>query len=125
VVADVVRALAGVAGLVVVDRGRAGPRPDDRALVVTPRDLRAVSGAAAVLGGCARVAVEASVIARGPAPGGMGVAELARALEADVVASVPTVRGLAAAVERGGLPVRGGLARSADRIARRLGLGPR
>jgi hypothetical protein len=35
------------------------------------------------------------------------------------------VRGLAAAVERGGLPVRGGLARSADRIARRLGLGPR
>lgn len=126
-VRDAVLALAEVTGLVVVDLGRAsdGTVGAGAVLVVTPRELRAVGGAVRVLDACRTVDVAAAPVVRGPAPGGMGVAELARSLGVPVVGSVPTVRGLAAAAERGGLPVRGALARAAESLARRLELGPR
>jgi secretion/DNA translocation related CpaE-like protein len=122
VVADVLRALSEETGTVVLDLGRArgsDVAPDALVLVV-PRDVRGVASASAVRAEWAARGVGVAVVARGPAPGGMGVSELAQAVGAPVTASLPTVRGLAADVERAGLVVRRPLARVADRLARDL-----
>jgi hypothetical protein len=92
----------------------------DALVLVVPRDVRGVASASAVRAEWAARGVGVAVVARGPAPGGMGVSELAQAVGAPVTASLPTVRGLAADVERAGLVVRRPLARVADRLARDL-----
>jgi hypothetical protein len=49
------------------------------------------------------------VLVRGPAPGGLGAADVSRALGLPVLATTRPHPGLAAHLERGGLPRRGPL----------------
>lgn len=127
VAADVVRALASCLGVVVLDLDRPavmGREPVlaacDAVLVVTPLELRAVAGALALRAALAERAPSARVVARTPAPGGLGPAELEDVVGLPVVATLPSVRGLAAVTERGGLQPGGGLARAAERAWRAL-----
>ncbi|NUU16086.1 pilus assembly protein FlpE [Cellulomonas humilata] len=126
VVADVLHALTSAAGTLVLDLDRASVVAGeslagacDAVLVVAPRDLRTVAGILAMrphLG----PGVPASLVVRGPAPGGLGTAELAEAVDLPVLARLPTDRRVPAALERGGVPVGGRIARAADRIVAAL-----
>lgn len=90
-------------------------------LVVVPRDVPAVAGARLlrdVLVGDGR---RVGLVSRGPAPGGLGVGEVAAAVGLPVVASLPWVRGLGAAVDSGvGPALPPAVARVVARLARRL-----
>lgn len=124
VVEDVLRALGAVAGAVVADLGRGATAPvePDVVVLVVPRDVRGVACGVAARDAWVARGRDVVVVARGPAPGGMGVGELAQAMGARVAASVPSVRGIAADVERVGLVVRRPLARVADRLLRHVGV---
>ncbi|MET0789176.1 MAG: septum site-determining protein Ssd [Cellulomonas sp.] len=121
VVADVLHALTLEAGALVLDLDRAATVAGesvaavcDAVLVVAPRDLRTVAGILALrprLDG-----VPAWLVARGPAPGGLGAAELSSAAGLPVLATLPTDRGLPSALERGALPRRGRTSRAVVRL---------
>ncbi|MEZ0448181.1 septum site-determining protein Ssd [Cellulomonas sp. ICMP 17802] len=121
VVADVLHALTTETGAVVLDLDRAATAAGeslapacDAVLVVAPRDLRTVAGTLVVrprLDG-----VPAWLVVRGPAPGGLGGAELSAAVDLPVLGTLPTDRGLVAALERGGVPARGRTARAVARL---------
>jgi len=121
VVADVLHALTLETGALVLDLDRAATLAGesvaavcDAVLVVAPRDLRTVAGILAVR---PRLdAVPTWLVVRGPAPGGLGAAELSAAVRLPVLGTLPAERGLAAALERGGPPDRGRLARAAGRL---------
>jgi secretion/DNA translocation related CpaE-like protein len=122
VVADVLHGLTVAAGALVLDLDRSAVVAGeslagacDAVLVVAPRDLRSVAGILAMrphLGD----GVTASLVVRGPAPGGLGVAELAEAVDLPVLAQLPMDRRLPAALERGGVPTGGRSSRTAARI---------
>lgn len=121
VVADVLHALTLEAGVLVLDLDRAATVAGesvaavcDAVLVVAPRDLRAVAGILAVRPQLD--AVPAWLVVRGPAPGGLGTADLSAAVRLPVLGTLPTDRGVTAALERGGVPSRGRLARAAARL---------
>lgn len=130
VLPDVLEALAVAHRSVVLDldRSRVLRRgPGDLAaacrtvLVVVPRDVPGVAGARllrdVLVGGGARVAL----VARAPAPGGLGVDEVVQAVGLPLVASLPWARALGAAVDRGVGPVLPATAlRALDRLAGRL-----
>ncbi|WP_156044123.1 septum site-determining protein Ssd [Cellulomonas sp. HZM] len=125
---DVLRALAATLGVVVVDLDRAGavaraPAVEecDEVLLVVPRDVRSVAGATALLPSLERARV--GLVTRGPAPGGLGTADVAAALGVEPVAVLPVDRGLDAGVERGGLRTSAATSRAVARIARDLGSG--
>ncbi|WP_456847719.1 pilus assembly protein FlpE, partial [Cellulomonas sp. P5_C6] len=85
VVADVLHALTGSVGALVLDLDRASVVAGesvapvcDAVLVVAPRDLRTVAGILAMRPRL--VGVPTWLVVRGPAPGGLGAAELSEAV---------------------------------------------
>lgn len=91
-------------------------------LVVVPRDLRAVAGALALRPALVELVADVRLVARGPAPGGLGALELAHVVDLPLAVSMRHDRGLAADAERGGGPAarRGALGRAVTRVARAL-----
>ncbi|NMR19777.1 septum site-determining protein Ssd [Cellulomonas fimi] len=86
--------------------------------VLAGRDLQSVAGLLAMRGATTREA-DVRLVVRGPAPGGLGVLELAHVVDLPVAASMDPQRGFAAALERGGgPPLRRGqpLARVAEQL---------
>lgn len=132
VLPDVLTALARAYASVVVDLDRTAVLSGDgvrsaplavcrRVLLVTPRDVPAVAGARLVRDTLADQAADLGIVTRGPAPGGLGPDEVGAALGLRVVGSLPWVRGLGAAVDRGAGPVLPPSAgREVARIAERL-----
>ena len=93
-------------------------------LVLAARDLRSVAGVLALRGAVLAAVPDVRLVVRGPAPGGLGVLELAHVVDLPVAASMGPQPGLDAELERGGGPVpgrRSPLARAVDRLARGLG----
>ncbi|MDM7832290.1 pilus assembly protein FlpE [Cellulomonas edaphi] len=122
-VRDVLRALGVVLGALVLDLDRAavlrGAVPAcDLVVLVAPRDLAGVAGALAVAGRLNGVPV--ALVVRGPAPGGMGAAEVGHALAMPVTASWPRDRRLAGTIEHGGLRIAGRTARTVRALERSL-----
>lgn len=90
-------------------------------LVVVPRDVPAVAGARLLRDGLVGDGRRVGIVARGPAPGGLGVEEVAAAVGLPVVAALPWARGLGAAVDSGvGPALSPAAARAVARLARRL-----
>ncbi|MGV8965993.1 MAG: septum site-determining protein Ssd [Cellulomonas sp.] len=127
VVADVLDALAGCHDQLVLDLDRRsvlaerGPLARCAAvLVLASRDVRSVAGVLALRDGLLGAVADVRLVVRGPAPGGLGVLELAHVVDLPVAASMAPQRGFDGALERGGGPVprrRGPLARAVDRLA--------
>ncbi|MBT0994149.1 pilus assembly protein FlpE [Cellulomonas sp. DKR-3] len=127
VVADVLHALTGVCGVLVLDLDRSGvvagesvAAACDALVVVAPRDLRTVAGVLALRPQLVGHGALTGLVAGGPAPGGLGADELALAVDLRLLGRLPVDRRTAAATERGGLPLTGGVARTAARVAREL-----
>ncbi|WP_205687554.1 septum site-determining protein Ssd [Cellulomonas endophytica] len=118
VVGAALEALAGVLGLVVLDLGRAEAPARaglcDVLVALVPADLRGVAGAL-VLRDAAPDA-DLRLVVRGPAPGGLGVGEVVRAVGRPLAGRVRSARGVARAAERAVLPRRGDPVRVADRL---------
>ncbi len=91
-------------------------------LLVVPRDLNGVAGALAVRDRLAGTVQDVRLVVRGPAPGGLGVGELALTVGLPVSAALPAERRLAVGIEHGVGPSRsrGALARAARRLALEL-----
>ncbi|WP_246117526.1 septum site-determining protein Ssd [Cellulomonas composti] len=129
VVADVLHALTTAAGVLVLDldrgavvAGESVAAACDVLLVVAPRDLRTVAGVLAMREQLVGHGADVGLVATGPAPAGLGVAELARAVDLPVRGTIGIDRRTAAATERAGLPSSGLLARAASRVARTIGV---
>lgn len=119
---DVLRALCHAYRTVVIDldrtavlAGRATAALDacDRVVLVVPRDIPAVAGAYMIR---ARLPVDMrlGLVTRAPAPGGLGGAQIATALDMPWWADLPAGREVARSVDAGLGPIPG------RRIARRL-----
>ncbi len=135
VLADVLDALVASHDVVVLDLDRRGVlgrggEPGDSplgrcevVLVLAGRDLRSVAGVLALRDAVLAVVPDVRLVVRGPAPGGLGVLELAHVVDLPVAATMASQRGFDAALERGAGPAprRGPLARAVDRLA--IGLG--
>jgi len=128
VVADVLHALSSVCGVLVLDLERAAVVTGesvapvcDAVVVLTPRDLRSVAGVLALRDRLVSHGAEVGVVVTGPSPGGLGVEDVAQAVELPVLARLGVDRRTAAATERAGVPLTGGVARAAARVARTLG----
>lgn len=124
VVADVLHALASAVGVLVLDLDRGAVTGGgavgygcDEVLIVAPRDLRTVAGVLAMRPGLLEWGADVGLALRGPAPGGLAADDVARAVGLPVRGVLPYDRGLAAAVERAGLPRTGRLVRAVQRIA--------
>lgn len=127
VVADVLDALVSSHDQVVLDLDRrgvlAGGGPLDRCnvvLVLAARDLRSVAGVLALRSAVLAAVPDVRLVVRGPAPGGLGVLELAHVVDLPLAASMEPQRGFDAGLERGGGPGlrrRGPLARGVDLLA--------
>ncbi|WP_454050755.1 pilus assembly protein FlpE [Cellulomonas sp. Marseille-Q8402] len=131
VVPDVLTALAAAHGSVVLDLDRVAVLGGRDAaalvdacgtvLVVVPRDVLAVAGARLLRDALVTPGRRVGLVTRGPAPGGLGTAEIATAVGVPVVASLPRVRDLGGALDRGVGPVLPpAAARAVARLAGRL-----
>ncbi|TQL03235.1 secretion/DNA translocation related CpaE-like protein [Cellulomonas sp. SLBN-39] len=127
---DVLHALAGVVGALVLDLDRTdvvdgqAPLPAcDAVVVVARRDLRCVAGTLALRPQLDASGAQVGLVLRGPAPGGLGVADVATTTGVDVWTSGPADRAVAARAERTGPAGRGPAHRAALVVARRLGVG--
>lgn len=121
--AETLAALAGTAACLVLD----GPREDsllalaDTVLVVAPRDVRSAAGVLAWRDRLAGVVGDVRLVVRGPAPGGLGVLELAHVVDLPVAVAMRPDRRLDSALEHGlGPPPRGPLARAAAQVVAEL-----
>lgn len=127
VVVNVLDALVASHDLVVLDLDRgdvlAGRGPFGRCgavLVLAARDLRSVAGVLALRPALLAAVEDVRLVVRGPAPGGLGVLELAHVVDLPLAASMGSQRGFDPTLERGGGPGlgrRAPLARAADRLA--------
>lgn len=92
-------------------------------VLVVPQDLLGVAGALAVRAALVQAVGDVRLVVRGPAPGGLSVADVAQVLELPVVARVRAQRGLARSMERGGGPGArsGSTARAARAVLAALG----
>lgn len=81
----------------------------DATVLVVPAEVRACAAAARVVAALGERVPGLRVVVRGPAPGGLGAADVSRALGLPVLATTRPHPGLAALLERGGLPRRGPL----------------
>ena len=89
----------------------------DLTVLVVPAEVRAAAAAAQVAAQILERGAELRVVVRGPAPGGLGVDDVAGALPVDVLAWVAPEPGLAAAMDRGKVPgVRRGPLRDAATV---------
>ncbi len=131
--AEVVTDLARTGSFVVLDVGTcgedgaapAGADPvlaaADTVLVVAPRDVRSAAGVLRWRDRLAGVHGDVRLVVRGPAPGGLGVLELAHVADLPVAAAGRADRRLDSALEHGlGPPPRGPLARLAARAMAEL-----
>jgi hypothetical protein len=126
VVPDVLDALASEHDLVVLDLDRrdvhvGGPGLDrcTTVLVVTPRDLRSVAGVIAMRAALQSAVADVRLVVAGPAPGGLGVLEVAHVVDLPVAVSVPRDRRVPGLVERGAGPAaprRGAFGRAVARL---------
>ncbi|GAA2721995.1 septum site-determining protein Ssd [Cellulomonas aerilata] len=112
VVPDVLDALASAHDLVVLDLDRRSVHDGDpglgrctTVLVVTPRDLRSVAGVVAMRDALQAAVADVRLVVTDPAPGGLGVLEVAHVVDLPVAAAVRRDRRLPALVERGAGPV--------------------
>ncbi|MEU6020989.1 septum site-determining protein Ssd [Micromonospora sp. NPDC047134] len=80
----------------------------DRVFVVVPAELRATAAAARVVSVAAPHCQDLSVIVRGPAPGRLRAAEVARALGLRLTGTLRPEPGLCRGLERGEAPAAGG-----------------
>ncbi|MBL6276743.1 CpaE-like family protein [Micromonospora fiedleri] len=80
----------------------------DRVFVVVPAELRATAAAARVVAVAAPNCQDLSVIVRGPAPGRLRAAEVARALGLPLAGTLRPEPGLCRGLERGEAPAAGG-----------------
>ncbi|GAA4611768.1 septum site-determining protein Ssd [Saccharopolyspora hordei] len=117
VVCDVPRALP--------DPATAALREADLAVVVVPAEVRAVAAAERVVATVAdHAAGPVRLVVRGPAPGGLRTADVARAVGAEVLAAVRAEPQLPALLDRGGLAARlrrrGPVAKAAQRVLAEL-----
>lgn len=137
---DVLTALAAAHPTVLVDLGRAAPpsgpvepvpssgrgtRPLPSActavLLVVPRDVLSVVAAQTVRPGLLALGRPVGLVVRGPAPGGLGAAEVARAVDLPLLGVVPASRSLPLALDRGLGPRAGRRATAAvERLADRV-----
>ncbi|WP_282944360.1 pilus assembly protein FlpE [Cellulomonas endometrii] len=91
-------------------------------LVVVPRDVPGVAGARVLHALLTGRQTRVGVVARGPAPGGLGPAEVGLAVHLPVVGSLPWSPGLGAAVDRGAGPQPSrAVRRAVTHLAGRLG----
>lgn len=123
-VADLIAALGPATGALVLDldrtdalAGRAPVALCDLLVLVVGRDLGSVGGALALRPALGAVLDRTGLAVRGPAPGGLSVAEVAQAVDLPVLCRAPYERGLAANAERGALGMRGRTARAAAQVA--------
>lgn len=94
----------------------------DLCLIVVPAEVRAVVAADRVADAARRHVRDLRVVVRGPAPGGLKPAVVAESLRLPLAGVVVTDRRLAAAVEQGVPPGRGGsLGALCDRLLTELG----
>lgn len=128
VLSDVLEALLGGHETVVLDldraavlAGRCGPvlAVCGCAILVTPRDIPAVAGARMLARGLSARDIRLGLVTRGPAPGGLGAAEVAHALDLPLWAALGRGRRVARAVDAGAGPEYPW--RAARRIARLAG----
>lgn len=124
---DVLHALAGAVGALVLDLGRGAvvegdtPLPACDAVVVVARpDLRCVAGVLALRPRLLASGALCGLVVRAGGPAGLGATDLADATGLDVWHVARHDRGLAARAERVGLGGRGPAARAAEAVARRL-----
>lgn len=97
----------------------AGLRQADLAVVVVPAEVRACAAAArAVASIREHAACPIGLVVRGPAPGGLRTADVARAVGAEVLAIMRPQPSLPAALDRGGFAAirRGPVARAAQEV---------
>lgn len=132
VVPDVLGALTSATGALVLDLGRAAVLAGaptvaacDAVVLLVPRDLRAVAGGLALRESLDATGIDVHVVVRGPAPGGLGAAEVEQALGVTALCAVREDRRLAAHVERAHLPRSGPLGRAAAHVARLVAPGVR
>ncbi len=78
----------------------------DLVVVVTPADVRSCTAAAAARPWVLAGNPNAGVVVRGPSPGGLRAAEVARIVELPLLAAMRPQAGIAEVLERGGLRVR-------------------
>ncbi|WP_263729804.1 septum site-determining protein Ssd [Cellulomonas sp. SG140] len=123
-VADVLQALAGAVGAIVLDLPRGGASGGaavlgacDVVVVVARRDLRSVAGTLAVRPRLVAAGASVGLVVLGRGPGGLSVAELSAAVDLPVLWAGGTTRRLARAAERGALPSRGTAVRAARAVA--------
>lgn len=135
VTGDVLHALRAAHPWSVLDLGRVCPTGDpvlavpaevvricDLLLLVVPRDVPSVVAARAGVPAVSELGPAVAALVRGPAPGGLGAAEVATAVGLPLLGALPACRSLPAAVDRGLGPLDGRRHRAAvDRVARRLG----
>lgn len=110
VVADLPAAITGPVERVVM-------RADGTVLVI-PAEVRGCYGAARLVAPLMELGATVSGVVRGPSPGGLGAADIARAIGMPVVAAMRPQRGLARAIDGGaglGSGMRGPLYRAAER----------
>lgn len=81
----------------------AGLHQADLTIVVVPAEVRACAAAAQLVASLRDVLGRAYVVVRGPAPGGLTVADVGRAVGVDVLTVLRHHSGLPAAMDRGGL----------------------
>lgn len=122
VVVDVLHALTGTVGAVVLDLAHGGAVPPgcDLVAVVARRDLRSVAGALAVRPQLVASGSPAGLVVVGRATAGLSVPELSAAVDLPVLWSGPRSRGLARAAERGVLPHRGPAVSAARAVTARV-----
>jgi secretion/DNA translocation related CpaE-like protein len=97
----------------------------DLAALVVPAEVRACAAATPIAETIRARGVRLEVLTRGPAPGGLTAADIARALGQPVLVALRPEPGLAEALERGRMPARarGPLATAAARVLDVLGEG--
>jgi secretion/DNA translocation related CpaE-like protein len=78
----------------------------DLVVVVTPADVRSCAAAAALAPWVSATNPNAGVVVRGPSPGGLRSADVARIVGLPLLAAMRAQPGVADALERGGLSVR-------------------
>lgn len=78
----------------------------DLVVLVTPADVRSCTAAAAARPWVLACNPNAGVVVRGPSPGGLRAAEVARIVDLPLLAAMRPQAGLAEVLERGGLRVR-------------------
>jgi secretion/DNA translocation related CpaE-like protein len=88
------------------DAARAALAAADLAVLVVPADVRSCAAAGRVAAALAEGGAPLRLVVRGPAPGGVDGAEVARALGVPLLVEMRPEPGLARAVERGELPGR-------------------